>query len=57
MHPAPLGIAAGKPRGYSTLWLAEAARRLGGHVTTLALLPAKAEMALGNGELLSLKQA
>lgn len=38
----------GTSNGYSTLWLADAARQTGGHVTTLELLPAKAELARAN---------
>ncbi len=38
----------GTSNGYSTLWLAEAARAIGGHVTTLELSPAKVAMAGGN---------
>jgi predicted O-methyltransferase YrrM len=38
----------GTSNGYSTLWLADAAQRLGGTVTTLEFLPGKAEMALEN---------
>jgi predicted O-methyltransferase YrrM len=34
----------GASRGYSTIWLAAGARRLGGHVITLELDPAKIEV-------------
>lgn len=38
----------GTSNGYSTLWLADAARQTGGHVTTLEFLPAKADLARAN---------
>ena len=38
----------GTSNGYSTLWLAEAARALGGHVTTVEYAPWKADMAARN---------
>ncbi len=38
----------GTSNGYSTLWLADAVRPLGGSVTTLEFLPAKAELARAN---------
>lgn len=38
----------GTSNGYSTLWLADAAQRLGGTVTTLEFLPEKAELARAN---------
>ncbi|MFZ5824757.1 MAG: O-methyltransferase [Bacillota bacterium] len=40
----------GTSNGYSTLWLADAARYTGGHVTTLELSPEKAELARANFE-------
>lgn len=38
----------GTSNGYSTLWLADAARRIGGAVTTLELLDVKADLAREN---------
>ncbi|SHJ04211.1 O-methyltransferase [Propionispora hippei] len=38
----------GTSNGYSTIWLAGAAQATGGHVTTVELLTAKAEMARNN---------
>ena len=38
----------GTSNGYSTLWLADAAQRVGGRVTRLEVLPDKAEMARRN---------
>ena len=38
----------GTSNGYSTLWLAKAVQPLGGQVTTLELVPQKADMARGN---------
>ena len=38
----------GTSNGYSTLWLADAARSVGGTVTTVDILPNKAEMARQN---------
>lgn len=40
----------GTSNGYSTLWLADAATRTGGHVTTLELSPLKASLARANFE-------
>ncbi len=38
----------GTSNGYSTLWLADAVEGLGGHVTTVEALPAKADLARAN---------
>jgi predicted O-methyltransferase YrrM len=38
----------GTSNGYSTLWLADAARQVNGRVTTIEVLPEKAEMARSN---------
>ncbi|OGO35785.1 MAG: hypothetical protein A2Z03_07380 [Chloroflexi bacterium RBG_16_56_8] len=38
----------GTSNGYSTIWLAEAAQKIGGRVTTVEVLPEKAEMARRN---------
>jgi predicted O-methyltransferase YrrM len=38
----------GTSNGYSTLWLADVAEALGGHVTTVERLPAKAALARAN---------
>lgn len=38
----------GTSNGYSTLWLADATRRVAGTVTTLEVLPTKAELARAN---------
>jgi len=40
----------GTSNGYSTLWLAQAVQRIGGHVTTVELSEFKLEMALRNFE-------
>ena len=40
----------GTSNGYSTLWLAQAAQRIGGHVTTVEFSEFKLEMALRNFE-------
>jgi len=40
----------GTSNGYSTIWLAEAAADVGGRVTTVEILPAKAELARANFE-------
>jgi predicted O-methyltransferase YrrM len=46
----------GTSNGYSTLWLADAARAIGGNVVTIEVSPAKAEMARSNIDRAGLSQ-
>ena len=44
IRPAQI-LEIGTSNGYSTIWLADAARKTGGRVTTVEVLPEKSEMA------------